>query len=129
SVAERFLQGCESRLAGAVAGSNVVDFVRVMRGGGYFVDSGVLGHDQVKSAGDEVDVRIDLRCFGNDGLNSRMRTGNYQHDAVGRVDGQRQLLQFLGSGRIGNQGDQGNARSHFGGLVDQLNVGARKDRA
>src|SRR3979490_540568 len=55
SVAERFLQGCECRLAGAVAGSDVIDLVSVMQGGGYFFDCGVLGHDQVKSAGDEVD--------------------------------------------------------------------------
>ena len=35
-------------------------------------DSGILGHDQVKSSSDEADVRIDPGCFGNDGLNPGM---------------------------------------------------------
>src|SRR3984893_18926968 len=120
SVREGFLQGCECRLTRAVAGSDVVDFVRVMQGGDYFFDGGVLSHDQVKSARDEVNVRIDLRRFGNDGLDSRMRARDHQYDPVRRIDGQRQLLQLLGAGRVGYQGDEGNARSYFGGLVDQL---------
>src|SRR5476649_1441129 len=38
TVAERLLQGSESRLAGAVAGSDVINFVGVMQGGGNFLD-------------------------------------------------------------------------------------------
>ena len=66
-----------------------------MQGCGNFFDSRVLGHHQMKPARDEVNVRIDLRGFGNDALNARMRTANHQYDAIRRVDGQRQLLHFL----------------------------------
>jgi len=41
-----------------------------MQGSGYFLDSRVLRDNQVKSSGDEVNVRIDLGSLGNDGLYS-----------------------------------------------------------
>src|SRR5207244_6176713 len=85
-----------------------------------------LRDNQVKSSGDEVNVRIDLGSFGNDGLYSRMRTANHQYDALRRVNGERQLFQFPGPRRVGYHGDQGNAGGHFRGLVDQLNVRSGK---
>ena len=100
--------------------------VSVMQGSGYLFDSRVLRDNQVKSSGDEVNVRIDLGSFGNDGLYSRMRTANHQYDALRRVNGERQLFQFPGPRRVGYQGDQGNAGGHFRGLVDQLNVRSGK---
>jgi hypothetical protein len=56
-----------------------------MQGCGNFFDRRVLRHHQMKSPRDEVDMRIDLRGFGDDVLNARMRTANHQHDAVGRL--------------------------------------------
>jgi hypothetical protein len=39
----------------------------------------------MKPARDEVDMWVDLGGFGNDALNARMRTANYQHDAIRRA--------------------------------------------
>src|SRR5258707_11885974 len=97
-IAKRLLKCSESRFAGTVTGSDVVYFVSVMQCCGNLFDSGVLGRYQMKPARDEVDMWVDLGGFGNDALNARMRTANYQHDAIRRVDGQRQFLQFLCSG-------------------------------
>ena len=93
------LDNCADRLRsgrpGAVTGGDIIDFVGLMQARSSFFDCCVLGCYQLESARDEVNVRIDRGCFGNDGLDARVRTANQQHDAVGRVDGKRQLLQLF----------------------------------
>ena len=129
TVAEHLLQGGEGRFAGAVAGGDVIQLVGVMQRVGNLLDDWILRYHQAEPASNKVNVRIDLGRLSNYGLNAGVRAAHHQHQAVRRVDGQRQLLQFFGSWRIGNQGDQRDAGCHFRGLVDQLNIGARKHGA
>jgi len=88
-VAECLVQGSESHLPGAMAGSDVFDLPGVVQRSGDLGDHVVRSNHQMKTAGDQMDFLVDLARLGDDVLDSRVRAADDKDDAVRGVDSQR----------------------------------------
>ena len=102
---------------------DVSHLVRIVQAGNDLLDLVVLGHHQMKPAGNKMDARIDLRDGFHDLVDAGMRAAHHDHHAIGRVDGKRQLAQFQRTRLVGDQCDQMDAGGDLEVLVDKLKVG------
>src|SRR6185295_59370 len=129
ALAESFPERGESRLAGAVSRRDVADLVRVAQVRSDLVDLVVLGDDQMQTAGDETDARVDLRGGLDDLVDAGVRAAHHDDQSVGRVDGERQLAQLQRPRLVGDKRDEVDSGRDLGGPVDELEVRAWPGRA
>src|SRR5579872_5637564 len=83
--AECLLQRCKARLAGAVTGSNILNFELVLERAHDLLNGIIGGHDKVKASGNQMNFRIDGRRGLHNSLNSRMRTADNEKQSIRRV--------------------------------------------
>src|SRR4029077_13209616 len=102
ALAEGLPERGEGRLAGAVSRRDVADLERVAQGGGDLVDLVVFGDDEMETAGNEIDARVDLRRRLDDLVDARMRATDDDYHAVGSIERERQLAQLERSGLVGH---------------------------
>ena len=86
-----FLERTERRFAGTVARGNVFHFEGVMQRGDSLLDILVVRNNQMESARDEMNTRIDRGRGLHNPVDAEMRAANDEHDTFRRIDGQRQL--------------------------------------
>src|SRR4051812_23301103 len=96
-------------------GCDVADLVGVAQGRRDLVDLVVFVDDQMETAGNEIDARVDLRRRLDDFVDAWMRATDDDHRALGRIERERELAQLERSGLIGHQGDQMDSRRDLGG--------------
>ena len=101
---------------------DVLHLEGIVEGRDDFLDVRIARYHEVKSAGNELNPRIDGGRRGNDLVDSRMRASDHDHEAFWRIDSQGQLAQFECSRFIGNQRDQMDVGSNLGVLVDKPKV-------
>src|SRR4029078_12121470 len=103
AITKSVLQRSERRLPSAVAWSDVLHFECIVQRADNRLDVSVARRDEMKSASDDVNTRVDGGARLNDLIDAGMRTANDHHQAVRRIDGQRQLEQLQCSRLLGNQ--------------------------
>src|SRR5713101_1262882 len=121
-IAEGFLQTEKRGFAGAVAGSDFVEFPFIFERIDEAVDVGHGRPHEVQAA--ENDVRV--RVYGAGGLqyllDASVRAAIDQHQSVGSFDGESEFGEFEGARNIGNGVQQKNAWGDFGEFIDEDEV-------
>src|SRR5216683_1904314 len=121
-IAEGFLQAEKRGFAGAVAGSDFVEFPFIFERIDEEVDVGHGRPDEVQAA--ENDVRV--RVYGAGGLqyllDAGVRATIDQHQSVRSFDGESELGELEGARNIGNGVQQKNAWSDFREFIDEDEV-------
>src|SRR5215813_5357131 len=105
-----------------MAGRDIFDFKTIMQRGDDLFYVAIGCNDEMKSAGDEMDVRIDRCCRLHNLVDTGMRTTNYDEQPVRRVDGEGQLTQFERARFLGHKGNEMEIWRQIGVLVDQLKI-------
>src|SRR6185503_21028668 len=101
--AERSSERGERRLSGAMARSYRFHLPGVMQARHHFLDIGIRRSDQMHPARNQADVTVEGGRGPDNVLDARVRASDNQHDAVRRLDGERQLAKLQRPGLVGNQ--------------------------
>src|SRR5258705_1494302 len=88
SISESLLQRREGGLACAMAGSDVLDFERVLERRHRLCDDVVWGEAEMEAADDQTNFRIDGHRRLDDPFDSRVRAADHEHHAVRGINSQ-----------------------------------------